>query len=375
MKLLALADDLTGAVETGAKFAAEGVAALVAAEFSPPRRRGAEKVLVLNCESRHLTPVEAASRVRNCVAANQFDWLYKKTDSTLRGNIGSELNALLDVCPNRSLIYAPAYPRLGRTVRNGCLYVDGRPLHETSFAWDRLNPVRESSVPALLAPHTSHRIFTIGGRRQLRAALESGAAAIFVCDAESDEEIMGIAEEAAASPLAPLAAGPAAFAECLARLLPFDRTYPDYSPCVCRCLVVNGSLHEVSKRQVENARAPVFALGDEKAAIEVLKSGWAVLATRPELGDAAAIGDRIGRSVRSMVEQAQPDALVVFGGDTASAVLRALSVHSVQPFRELLPGVPLSRLERPNLALVTKAGGFGPADLIPCLRDLASRGW
>ena len=109
MEVLALADDLTGALETGAKFAARGIETLVAAA-------GACRVLAVNTESRHLAASEAAGLVARAVAANPARLIYKKTDSTLRGNIGAELGALLEVHPDSPLIYVPAYPELGRVV-------------------------------------------------------------------------------------------------------------------------------------------------------------------------------------------------------------------------------------------------------------------
>src|SRR5580700_2056876 len=118
MEVLALADDLTGALETGAKFAAHGIEALVA-EAGPCR------VLVVNTETRHLSPGEAAGRIVRAAAANPSRLIYKKTDSTLRGNIGAELGALLEVRRDSPLLYVPAYPEMGRVVKQGHLYVHG----------------------------------------------------------------------------------------------------------------------------------------------------------------------------------------------------------------------------------------------------------
>ncbi|NWG14851.1 MAG: four-carbon acid sugar kinase family protein, partial [Acidobacteria bacterium] len=155
LSILVLADDLTGALEVGAKFADRGVPAPVICRSSvePSCHEGPGRLCVLDMETRHLTPAEAAEAVRSlaCHARDhKVDFLYKKTDSTLRGNIGSELQALLSAFPGEPLVYAPAYPRLGRTVKDGILFVDGVPVSRTRFASDPLEPVRESNIRILL---------------------------------------------------------------------------------------------------------------------------------------------------------------------------------------------------------------------------------
>jgi len=71
-------------------------------------------------------------------------------DSTLRGNVAAELAAVGAAWEGAPVVYLPAYPKLGRTVRDGELRVDGRPVSQTAFASDRWNPVRESHIPTLL---------------------------------------------------------------------------------------------------------------------------------------------------------------------------------------------------------------------------------
>jgi uncharacterized protein YgbK (DUF1537 family) len=129
-RILVLADDLTGALEAGAKFAGQGIRTLVSTELNL-RPKGCDEsigVLVIDAETRHLPAAEAGQRVRELAHAageQGFRYLYKKTDSTLRGNIASELGALAEAFPGSALLYVPAYPRMGRTVKRGMLYVHG----------------------------------------------------------------------------------------------------------------------------------------------------------------------------------------------------------------------------------------------------------
>ena len=93
---LALADDLTGAIEVAGQFAKYGIPSQVTLEQSldPKGLKTRTRLLVVVTASRHVSDTEARARVfRLATAARQHNIrsIYKKTDSTLRGNIGSEL--------------------------------------------------------------------------------------------------------------------------------------------------------------------------------------------------------------------------------------------------------------------------------------------
>ena len=101
-KIVVLADDLTGANDTGVQFAKQGLASLVLISLPDPPLELDEDVLIVDTQSRALPPAEAYERVARAVALfkdrGPFQALYKKIDSTLRGNLGSEIDALMDVC-------------------------------------------------------------------------------------------------------------------------------------------------------------------------------------------------------------------------------------------------------------------------------------
>ncbi len=162
--------------------------------------------------------------------------------------------------PGMPVIYVPAYPALGRTVRGGRLYVDGVAVDETSFASDPLNPVRESHIPTLLAADVTALSV---GPEAIRGA--SGPS-VHVVDAETDEEVGRAAEVFCASGLR-LAAGPAAFAWQLARRFGGPRAKRRLPRVLRTCLVVNGSLNERSAQQVDAARGwlPSCRSGDRGA--------------------------------------------------------------------------------------------------------------
>ena len=328
MTILALADDLTGALEVGARFAGAGIPSVVTTRWSDDA-----PAVVIDTETRHLPANEAARVVHEFVRqAASARLVYKKTDSTLRGNIAAELDALLSAFPAEPLIYAPAYPAMGRTVRDGNLYVDGVPVSETEFARDRLNPVAQSHVPSLLAECPR-------------------ASAVQVIDGETDADL-----DAAARGVARLAAGPAAFATAIARSLDIPRVQPPSLPGIERCLVINGSMHDISARQIAHAEA----------------AGWPVVGPRGIPGGSGWWLLRQNADIRGILENMDLDALVVFGGDTAFGILDALGRPPLWPLGEIVPGVPIARV-RQNLHLITKAGGFGAPDILPAIRAALSR--
>src|SRR4051812_25271798 len=143
-EILVLADDLTGALESGAAFAQRGIEGQVALLKAP---QIAKRVLVVDTETRHVAASEAASCVTEFAGGAKARLIYKKTDSTLRGNIRAELDALSVRGP---VLYVPAYPQLGRTLRHGCLHVHDVPVEQTAFALDPIHPVLHGNIAVLL---------------------------------------------------------------------------------------------------------------------------------------------------------------------------------------------------------------------------------
>jgi D-threonate/D-erythronate kinase len=242
----------------------------------------------------------------------------------LRGNIGVELAAVAEAFPGARVVYVPAYPRMGRTVRSGILHVDGVPVHLTEFARDPLNPIRESHIPTLVAAECVH-----------------------VLDADTDEEVARVAEGLLQTDGVLLAAGPAPLAEAIAARIDVPRCPVSPFPQARRCLVVNGSLHPLSAQQAT-------AMASDADWTVVSQSG----------------GPGIGQKVRRLVDSFE--ALIVFGGDTAFEILQALECTVVRPIGEIVPGVPVSRARYGGreLIIMSKAGGFGPVDILAQMRSL-----
>jgi uncharacterized protein YgbK (DUF1537 family) len=345
--------------------------------FSVP---GDLQVLVADTESRHLPPQEALERIRSIVDLTNhlgFDYIFKKTDSTLRGNLASELQGLMSAMPGVPVIFSPAYPLMGRTVRDATLFVNGIPVSQTHFGSDQLNPVRESSIPLLLAE--SRFPFAVRSI-PFDASANASEPALYIADCATEEELHRTARDFITSGAARLAAGPAGFARHIAECLAQGDIKPPELPRIQRCLAINGSRHPISAQQISHALAHNWA--SYKTSLDPGQFGWAILdGCDFPASDAPSFPERFAEFACQALEQMSAEAAIVFGGDTAAAILKKAGVRHLEPLSEVLPGIPLARIhgavEVPGKTSclkrcfwITKAGGFGDIDLLYRIREL-----
>src|ERR687895_1557294 len=151
MLIAIIADDLTGAADTGVQFVHAGYRTAVFFRATEVLEDGLDAV-VFDTDSRAMPAGFAAKRVVDAAhAAGEARIVYKKLDSTLRGNVAAELAAALGGARRDRAVVALAFPAAGRTTVGGSQRVHGVPVDETEMANDPHTPVREAHVPSLLA--------------------------------------------------------------------------------------------------------------------------------------------------------------------------------------------------------------------------------
>jgi len=150
-----IADDLTGAMDSSGYFASRGLSTVVILD---PNFSSSADVVVINTNSRADDSSIASEKVRQAARNLAGRLVYKKIDSTLRGNLGAELEAVIKELACEKAIVAPAFPAVDRTTVDGILLVGGVKVTETQFAHDPISPVGESHIPTLLEKTTGHRI-------------------------------------------------------------------------------------------------------------------------------------------------------------------------------------------------------------------------
>ncbi|SFV07354.1 Uncharacterized conserved protein YgbK, DUF1537 family [Methylobacterium sp. 174MFSha1.1] len=399
---LILADDLTGAADCAIAFARRGRSARVqwGTAGSGAQDSGTdEDVVSHDADSRQLGAEAAAAR-----HAALLDRLhrpgrsvFKKIDSTLRGQPAAELAATLAALRRHGGaafgILAPAFPATGRTTVAGRIRVQGRPLEETEL-WRRDHTYATGALPAMLEEAglrgAAIALATVrAGGDVLRAALSDAAraGAVAVPDAETEDDLARIAEAGLAldaqeslvwigsaglaHALAAQEAGPSAPAQ-------------EIAAGPGGILVVVGSLAATSRAAARRlagatrhvAVAPDLLLGADEAArarcrdavAAGLHAGDDVL-VEVAMGESPnlALGPRLADALGAWLAPVAPHlgALVATGGETAAALLAHLGVDGLRLIDEIEPGVSLG-LTRGALAvpIVTKAGAFGTEDTL-----------
>ena len=395
-KLLIVADDFTGGLDTGVQFARQGVSTRVVVNPSGAWTETDAEVLVAVQETRHLPPRDAWDAVFRVVSEGRkagIPCVYKKTDSALRGNIGAELGAALAASGAALLPFLPAFPRMRRTTVAGRHYIDGVPVSQSVFGRDPFNPVQEDDVPTLVAAQTDAPVWN---------AAPDGIApgrGICVVDAESDADLERAGQKLAALGALTVSAGCAGFAAFLPRLLGLCTGEPPALPDLGDGLtVVCGSVNPITRRQLDWAEAHGFTrvrltpeekLEAESPAAPDLPGRWRILDANdvdpnqaPTLAYARARGwdldeirRRITASLAARLALLAPDdtgALLITGGDTLLACLTRLGGLTLEPLLELFPGVVLSRFTAGGQVrfVISKSGGFGEETLLTDLRAL-----
>jgi uncharacterized protein YgbK (DUF1537 family) len=363
------ADDLTGACDTGAPFAARGLETLVVihdGEGPPPVPSPTPAVLAIDTESRQASIQDArarAERVGRTLRAQAPGVIYKKLDSTLRGRVAAEIDGMLDGAGLEVALMSPAFPAQHRVVVDGRLVVEGRPADETPFALDPAFPRTGASVLGLLAaggmrPTASLPLVTVRRGRQVVAAcldrFVSMGGRVLAADAETAADLAVLAE--AGRERAVLVAGSAGLATALARRETCAMTGRPTRPSR-PLLVVAGSAHPATRAQLGclggRDGLDVVAPSDDEGA--------------DDRGRQREMVQRLAEAARDRIDRRQPGALLLTGGETAIAVLRALGAVGIRLAGQLEPGLALGTLAGgpfDGLAVMTKAGGFGDPDTL-----------
>ena len=414
-KLCVLADDLTGALDTGVKFTIAGLKTRTIIVDEPStlsKMVGNDKidVLVLDTETRALPSSKAYERVSETIKfvnSLGYDIIYKKVDSTLRGNVGSEIDALIDMFDLDAVLLTPAFIEQGRIVVGGYELVRGIPLSQTPFSKDPHTPIVESYLPSIIASQSKYKIKHIDietvakGSSEIKLkiidAVKSGYKVI-TFDASAAQHLENIAiayMELRKEGLKLVASGSAGLASPLAKLLKRDMIR---SPV----MIIAASVNEVSIKQVEKLislnQIPSVKIDVKplildpgtlhsydayvREIVSKLEDGVDVVIRtvddRSEVDEILTLAAKrnvskadlrniiletltsIANDVLSTVSHLTK--IIVTGGDTAFAFLKSIKAGHVDIVDEVLPGIPLCKIKLSGdreLFLITKAGGFG----------------
>lgn len=406
-----ISDDLTGANDSGVQLAKKHLSSTVVFDYETASVPTKPDVLIVDTDSRAKKEEEAYKAAYQAALFLQkegYQHLYKKVDSTLRGNIAVELTAVEQVYQPEIVVIAPAFPKMNRQIIQGNHYVNGVLITDTEFSKDPKTPVTEAFIPELLKQYQDRQIALIDKSRlekseeeinQIIYTLLDQGVTWFVCDSETEEELQRICHIFSSLNKKTVWAGSAGLIEYLPEALQLT-TSSDASQeeiKIDKTLIVSGSLSQVTRQQlcqVESLQNSFFMEVDpatlvkntfeidsyvaklkqhsqhdhyvlyveasEENRLSAKKAGDELGLTLTEVSEAISRG--LGQIAKGLLENSESiQGLVLTGGDTAKAVCSELNISEMELYSEVEPGLPFGRLRSEDRSYwaVTKAGGFG----------------
>jgi uncharacterized protein YgbK (DUF1537 family) len=358
LSCILIADDLTGACDAAVQFKLRGARTIVYLDADAVRDSAAP-VRAFNTETRDAETSEMERRIHriaDLTSTVKPKIIFKKIDSLLRGNPGREIRIVLEAFNCDFAVVTPAFPEMGRTVRNGHLEVFG------DYEWKRLE-----IAPLLRGQGLEH--CTHIERGMLTTALERGARYISL-DISAHNDLELTTAEALDTGKNVLWAGSGGLASALAATLFSGSVERElHTPGKLPAVFCIGSDHPVTSAQVaalQQARPTreVHAIsGNSAHIVEALERGQHVILRIPrDYGPEECL--------RLLLQNIGGigGALVLSGGDTATAVCHAMEVKEIEIADQVVAGLPWGTLRGGLLdgfLVATKSGAFGrEADLI-----------
>ncbi len=426
-----IADDLTGATDTGAQFSKLGYTThvVIVSETDPGGLADlmnfpdTSDVLVIDTETREVDAETARMRLRELLqhlSLHESDIVYKKVDSTLRGNVGAEFDECMKALNKDVCLFTPSFPQNKRMTVEGYLIVHDQPLGLSEYYAGNLEPDEASYIPSLLQQVTDIAIDRIDLKDVIRGketilerirTLFHNGKKIIVVDSMNTQQLHDILRSSFEFEGSVLYAGSAGLANALSGIYnkkhPTERSTAQTQQSV---LIVSGSMRSITHRQIAYIKTQVNLCDvplDVGLVVEnqhtylrqilarvtqAFREGCRHTLIYPDplyldthvtekilsrydldfRGLGLTIRNFLGEFVRNILEKTSANNLIVTGGDTAIGVCGMLGIHRLTIVEELLPGIPLSIGRFDNYGdvnIVTKAGGFGEEDALHVLYE------
>jgi len=414
-----IADDLTGANDTGVQFSKKGYNTIVSILDESENIIIPDKtdVLVIDTETREVGVKTAQQRIKNVLQRLNFsdkDIFYKKVDSTLRGCIGAELEEMINILEKDICVFTPTFPAQQRITIGGYLIVNGKPLGLSKYYSADLKAGEASFIPFLLKQQTSLPIARIDfidvikGQEaifeKLNKLYQEGNKIVIV-DATEEMHLKDIFNSINRFEGSVLYAGSAGLANYFPKSYNKNRSFKlNMEKNKGPVLIVGGSRNPITKSQINHLKGKIdfFDLNidieeiwsNRKTILEhfltesitVIKNGQhLVICTDPLYNDKENINKKLmqkhnlsfrelelvirkflGELTAEIVRNSPARNIILTGGDIVLGVCSTLGIQNLNIVDELLPGIPLStaNLKNINLKIVTKAGGFGEKDTL-----------
>lgn len=396
-KYLIIADDFTGANDTGVQLTKRSIPTKV--KFSDSLEDRLES-LVIDTETRNLSGEESKKKlikILSPINLDSYDYIIKKVDSTLRGNIVEELQIIDNLYNPDIIIFDNALPSLNRVIKNGILYVNGVRGVNTDFSKDPIKPLKEDNILRILDrafPNENKKLFSLEDLRQNNFEIENDCR-LYACDSINDQDMQVLVYKflKRVNDKKILWIGSSGIMEAI-----LNEIYP-----VNPSLGLVGSVSQVTREQIEYAAknnvdvidVPISQVYKNEnyreyvdLAIQSIRNRKDTIIassascdiheldhTRQSLVNEglsineinSVVQSVLGGICRKVIEKQPVNGLFITGGDTAKGFFDGIRANSVSIKEEIAVGVPLMQVNGgifDSLNIVTKAGAFGYSDLI-----------
>ena len=419
-KYIVIADDLTGSNATCSLFKKIGLRAASILKLQSDRNYDVD-VISYSTASRGLDKEEAYKKVSEAIKIlrNRDVLVYnKRIDSTLRGNIGAEINAMLDnLEDDRIAVVVPAYPDSGRIVVNKTMLVNGVLLENSDAGKDPKTPIKTSCVESLVQKDIKYpsTYFTLSDitqpieeiAKKIQEAIKKSRVLIF--DAVNNEDIIKISKAVIHSDINIVTVDPGPFT------LYYSRDLQKKNHLEKKILMVIGSVTPTTKKQIEYIlqEEDIFLVKmkiedffkkescskEIERVISFIKKGITsydlFLVTTSPIGDEKKADlQKLAKNLNTTVEEISKiiantltetavkilketqkfEGVYSSGGDITIALLKKLKATGVEIREEVIPLAAYGRIiggDFPNLKLVSKGGMVGDEKTIKlCLHKI-----
>lgn len=423
-----IADDFTGASDAASFFVKGGMQTILYSGVPNGNDCGKDCqaiVIALKTRTQETSAavgetLQAARWLQQQGATRLFIKYCSTFDSTPQGNIGPIMDALLEEYQLPYTILCPALPVNGRVVRQGCLYVNGVPLHESPMKDHPLTPMWDSDIARLMEPQSRYSCMKITAdeyclpKEQILAFIQAYGQThshfYVIPDYEREEDAGVIAELFADLPV--LSGGSGILAELASRscmqnaeMTADSKPSGDVPEATQGTgdrsgFILAGSCSEMTRRQIACAKEhgisamqilPLELLEDEQTLarlwgfVEQQKGKTVLLYSSDspeqvqqiqEVGKARVaelLEDTMAALARRAVDSGYRR-IIVAGGETSGAVTRALGFDSYMIGESVAPGVPVMvPRNRTDIRLVLKSGNFGQEDFFLRALEIAGK--
>ncbi|MEW9109722.1 MAG: four-carbon acid sugar kinase family protein [Cytobacillus gottheilii] len=408
VKLLIIADDFTGALDTGIQFTEKGISTQVFNNFNfkTDEIPSNTEVLVIDTESRPLSKeaaYESVRKISDWAREQGIEMIFKKTDSALRGNIGSELQAVCDSYPDDTLFFIPAHPEIDRVIKEGTSYISGQLLEHSVFGNDPFEPVTKSFIPDIIKDQSDIAVDVITSEEAIDWDTINQTS-ILVCDSSTVDDIDKRLNELMQNNTVKYFAGCTALADRLANILSFNRTETASYRKTEGLYIACGSLNKITGKQLDYAekhgfnrkrltlrqKSPMnyFNSPEGKTFIQELleisqENNKVIVDTfedvinenekdnKPQESLRFAIAEAHGHLAEEIMNSEKDCTILMTGGDTLMGFLNVIGSTQIKLLCEIEKGAVLSIIEHngKKQQVISKSGGFGTEDVFCRIAD------